>query len=159
MIKKICFVCHGNICRSPMAEFLFKDMLEKRGIANDYLIESRATSTEELGNPVHYGTAKKLAEYGITARGKTAIQLKSSDYNKYDLIIGMDDANIRNIIRITGGDPENKVKKMLSYAGEERSVADPWYTGDFDTTYNDIMIGLNGLMKQLNICINYLNKN
>ena len=151
MIKSICFVCHGNICRSPMAEFLFKDMLRKKGLEDAFLVESRATSTEEIGNPPHRGTYKKLAEFGIVPAGKTAIQLKKSDYDKYDLIIGMDDANIRNILRITGGDRQNKVCKMMSFAGSDRSVADPWYTGDFDTTYDDISEGLDGLAGYLGI--------
>ena len=151
MITSICFVCHGNICRSPMAEFLFKDMLRKKGLEDAFLVESRATSTEETGNPPHRGTVRKLAEFGIIPSGKTAIQLKKSDYDKYDLIIGMDDANIRNILRITGGDKHSKVRRMMSFAGSDRSVADPWYTGDFDTTYNDISEGLDGLERYLGI--------
>lgn len=151
MVKSICFVCHGNICRSPMAEFVFKEMLRQRRIDDRYLIESRATSTEEIGNPPHYGTVMKLAQFGIVPANKYAEQLKRSDYGKYDLIIGMDDANVRNIIRITGGDPQNKVKKLLSFAGSERSISDPWYTGDFDTTYSDIKEGCDGLMSYLGI--------
>ena len=151
MVKSICFVCHGNICRSPMAEFVFKEMLRQRGLEDSYLIESRATSTEEIGNPPHYGTVMKLAQFGIVPANKYAEQLKRSDYGKYDLIIGMDDANVRNIIRITGGDPQNKVKKLLSFAGSERSISDPWYTGDFDTTYSDIKEGCDGLMSYLGI--------
>ncbi|MBR1830800.1 MAG: low molecular weight phosphotyrosine protein phosphatase [Ruminiclostridium sp.] len=151
MVKSICFVCHGNICRSPMAEFVFKEMLRQRGLDDMYLIESRATSTEEIGNPPHYGTVMKLAQFGIVPANKYAEQLKRSDYGKYDLIIGMDDANLRNIIRITGGDPQNKVKKLLSFAGSERSISDPWYTGDFDTTYSDIKEGCDGLMSYLGI--------
>lgn len=151
MINKICFVCHGNICRSPMAEFFFKEMLRQRGLEDCYLVESRATSTEEIGNPPHYGTVLKLAQFGIVPANKFAVQLKRSDYDKYDLIIGMDDANIRNILRITGNDKFGKVRKMMSFAGSGRSVADPWYTGDFDTTYNDINEGLNGLLKYLEI--------
>ena len=151
MVKSICFVCHGNICRSPMAEFVFKEMLRQRGLEDSYLIESRATSTEEIGNPPHYGTVMKLAQFGIVPANKYAVQLNHSDYGKYDLIIGMDDANVRNIIRITGGDPQNKVKKLLSFAGSERSISDPWYTGDFDTTYSDIKEGCDGLMSYLGI--------
>ena len=151
MVKSICFVCHGNICRSPMAEFVFKEMLRQHGLDDRYLIESRATSTEEIGNPPHYGTVMKLAQFGIVPANKYAEQLKRSDYGKYDLIIGMDDANVRNIIRITGGDPQNKVKKLLSFAGSERSISDPWYTGDFDTTYSDIKEGCDGLMSYLGI--------
>ena len=134
-----------------MAEFVFKEMLRQRGLDDSYLIESRATSTEEIGNPPHYGTVMKLAQFGIVPANKYAEQLKRSDYGKYDLIIGMDDANVRNIIRITGGDAQNKVRKLLSFAGSERSISDPWYTGDFDTTYSDIKEGCNGLMSYLGI--------
>ncbi len=134
-----------------MAEFLFKEMLRRRGLEDCFLIESRATSTEEIGNPPHYGTVKKLAQFGIVPAGKYAEQLKRSDYDKYDLIIGMDDANIRNILRITGDDKYGKVRKMMAFAGSGRSVADPWYTGDFETTYSDINEGLNGLLEFLGI--------
>ena len=134
-----------------MAEFLFKEMLRRRGLEDCFLIESRATSTEEIGNPPHYGTVKKLAQFGIVPAGKYAEQLKRSDYDKYDLIIGMDDANIRNILRITGDDKYGKVRKMMTFAGSGRSVADPWYTGDFETTYSDINEGLNGLLEFLGI--------
>ena len=134
-----------------MAEFVFKEMLRQRGLDDSYLIESRATSTEEIGNPPHYGTVMKLAQFGIVPANKYAEQLKRSDYGKYDLIIGMDDANVRNIIRITGGDPQNKVKKLLSFAGSECSISDPWYTGDFDTTYSDIKEGCDGLMSYLGL--------
>lgn len=144
---KILFVCHGNICRSPMAEFLFKDMTKKAGVDDIYLIESAATSYEEIGNPVHYGTKRKLAELGISVKGKQARKLMKNDYDKYDLFIGMDSANIRNMIRIFGGDPQHKVKKMLEYAGSGADVADPWYTGDFEAAFNDIYAGLKGLLR------------
>ena len=134
-----------------MAEFLFRDMLIQKGLEDMFVVESRATSTEETGNPPHRGTVMKLAEYGIVPSGKRAVQLTRSDYSKYDLIIGMDDANIRNILRITGGDREGKVRKMMSFAGSDRSVADPWYTGDFDATYRDISEGLAGLAEELGI--------
>lgn len=134
-----------------MAEFWFKELLRRKGLEDDYIVESRATSTEEIGNPPHYGTIRKLAQFGIVPRGKYAEQLRKSDYEKFDIIIGMDDANIRNIIRITGGDRLDKVHKMMSFAGEDRSVADPWYTGDFETTFNDIEKGCEGLMKYLGI--------
>ena len=150
-MKKICFVCHGNICRSPMAEFWFKELLRRKGLENEFIVESRATSTEEIGNPPHYGTMRKLAEYGIVPSGKYAEQLRRSDYDKYDIIIGMDDANIRNILRITGGDKQNKVFLMMSFAGLDRSVADPWYTGDFETTFRDISEGCGGLIRYLGI--------
>lgn len=151
MVKSICFVCTGNICRSPMAEFVFKEMLRQRGLEDSYLIESRATTTEEIGNPPHYGTVLKLAQFGIVPANKFAEQLRKSDYKKYDLIIGMDDMNIRGILRIVGGDPENKVSKMLSFAGSDRNIADPWYTNDFDTAYNDIKQGCDGLAEFLGI--------
>lgn len=151
MIKSICFVCVGNICRSPMAEFVFKEMLRQKGLENEYLIESRATSTEEIGNPPHYGTVMKLAQFGIVPANKFAEQLKKSDYKKYDLIIGMDDMNIRGILRIVGRDPENKVRKMLSFAGSDKNIADPWYTNDFDTTYDDIKAGCDALAEYIGI--------
>ena len=141
----------GNICRSPMAEFVFKEMLRQRGLEDEYLIESRATSTEEIGNPPHYGTVLKLAQFGIVPANKFAEQLRKSDYKKYDLLIGMDDMNIRGILRIVGGDPESKVRKMLSFTGSDRNIADPWYTNDFDTTYNDIRKGCDGLAVFLGI--------
>ena len=146
---RIVFVCHGNICRSPMAEFVLKDMVKKRGIASDFFIESRATSTEEIGNPVHRGTRTKLAQFGISTAGKTAIQLKKSDYEKYDLLICMDSANIRNTLRITGSDPDGKVSKLLSFANEGGDIADPWYTGNFYETYDDVLRGCEGLLKKL----------
>ena len=151
MIKSICFVCHGNICRSPMAEFWFKDQLRQRGLEDSYIVESRATSTEEIGNPPHYGTVKKLAEFGIVPAHKTAVQLTRTDYDKYDLIIGMDDANIRNTLRICGKTSSDKVRKLMSFAGDSKSVADPWYTGDFDTTFRDVKEGCDGLMRYLGI--------
>ena len=146
---KILFVCHGNICRSPMAEFVMKDMAKKQGIADKLYIASAATSTEEIGNPVHHGTRNKLKQYGISAAGKTAVQLCKDDYNKYDYIIGMDEWNMRNIMRIIRSDPENKVYKLLAISGSGRDVADPWYTGDFDVTYDDIIEGCTALMNEI----------
>ena len=146
-MKKILFVCHGNICRSPMAEFVMKDLCKKEGI--DAFIASAATSTEEIGNPVHYGTRRKLSEYGISTEGKYAIQLTKSDYGKYDYIIGMDTANIRNILRIFGSDPEYKVYKLLSFAGEGGDIADPWYTGNFNETYDDVLRGCKALIEKI----------
>ncbi|MDO5399032.1 MAG: low molecular weight protein-tyrosine-phosphatase [bacterium] len=146
---KILFVCHGNICRSPMAEFVMKDMAQKQGIADKLYIASAATSTEEIGNPVHYGTRNKLKQYGISVDGKTAVQLTKTDYDKYDYIIGMDDQNMRNIMRIIRSDPENKVYKLLAISGNGRDVADPWYTGDFDVTYDDISEGCTALMNNI----------
>lgn len=146
-MKKILFVCHGNICRSPMAEFLMKDLLNKEGI--EAYVASAATSTEEIGNPVHRGTRAKLGEYGISTEGKYAVQLTKSDYNKYDYLIGMDTYNIRNMLRILGGDPEGKVCKLLSFAGDDGDIADPWYTGNFDDTYDDVLKGCKALVKIL----------
>lgn len=146
---KIMFVCHGNICRSPMAEFVLKDMVKNKGISDEFYIESAATSYEEIGNPVHRGTKNKLAEFGISTKGKYAKKLMKSDYDNFDLFIGMDSANIRNMNRIFGDDPENKIHKLLEYAGIYRDVADPWYTGDFDTTYDDVYLGCKSLLKQL----------
>lgn len=146
---KVLFVCHGNICRSPMAEFLLKHMVKTKGIADQFHIASAATSTEEIGNPVHYGTRRKLAEYNISVAGKTAIQMKKKDYAIYDYLIGMDDANIRNMIRIAGGDPDHKICKLLEFAGSTRDIADPWYTGNFDETYDDILEGCEALIEQL----------
>lgn len=146
---RILFVCHGNICRSPMAEFVMKDLVEKCGKSDDFLIESRATSTEEIGNHVHQGTRRKLAEHGISCSGKRAVQLRKSDYEKYDLLICMDDWNVRNTLRIIVSDPQNKVRKLLSFASESGDIADPWYTGNFDETYDDVLRGCTALLEKL----------
>ena len=146
---RIVFICHGNICRSPMAEFVLKDMVKKLGIGEDFFIESRATSTEEIGNPVHRGTVRKLSEFGISTIGKTAVQLRKADYEKYDFLICMDTANVRNTMRVIGSDKEEKVSKLLSFAGEGGDIADPWYTGNFDETYDDVLRGCRGLLKKL----------
>ena len=148
-MPNILFICHGNICRSPMAEFVMKDLVEKCGKSDDFLIESRATSTEEIGNPVHQGTRRKLAEHGISCSGKRAVQLRKSDYEKYDLLICMDDWNVRNTLRIIVSDPQNKVRKLLSFAGESGDIADPWYTGNFDKTYDDVLRGCTALLEKL----------
>lgn len=145
----VLFVCHGNICRSPMAEFLMRDLVHKSNLSDQVLVASAATSTEEIGNPVHYGTREKLRQVGISCAGKTAVQLKKSDYAKYDYLIGMDDWNIRNMRRMLGGDPDGKIYKMLEFAGSSRDVADPWYTGDFEATYRDIMAGCQGLLREI----------
>ena len=146
---KILFICLGNICRSPMAEFLLKDMVKKRGLESGFYIASAATSSYEIGNPVHPGTRKKLAQYGISVSGKTAVQLTKADYDKYDYLIGMEASNIRNILRITGGDSQRKVYKLLDFAGSNRDIADPWYTGNFDVTYDDIYEGCTALLNFL----------
>lgn len=141
---KIMFVCHGNICRSTMAEFLFRDMVKKDGLKDKFIISSSGTSSEEAGNPVHYGTRRVLNKYGIDCSNKYAVKLKSTDYDNYDYFIGMDSANRYNMLRIFGGDPENKVSLMLDYTTTPRDVADPWYTGNFNQTYADIVSGIQG---------------
>ena len=142
---KVLFVCHGNICRSPMAEFVFKDMVRKRGLEGEFFIASAATSSEEIwngvGNPVHQGTREKLREVGISCAGKRAVQLTREDYGKYDYLIGMEEWNRRNMLRILKKDPEHKVSLLLDYSDSPRDIADPWYTGNFDATYADIVEG------------------
>ena len=141
-MKRIMFVCHGNICRSPMAEIIFRDMVEKCGRMSEFRISSCATSTEEIwngiGNPVYPPAKAELERHGLSCDGKRAVQLKKSDYSKYDLFLCMDDRNVRSSIRIFGGDRENKVKKLMSFTGEDRDISDPWYSGDFTATYKDI---------------------
>ena len=148
-MKKILFVCHGNICRSPMAEFVMKDLVQKAGLADHFYIESAATSTEEIGNEVYPPAKRKLAEHGISCKGKKARQMTRSDYQRFDLLIGMDDWNIRNMTRIAGGDPEGKIHKLLDYTARKGDVADPWYTGDFDATWRDVTEGCGELLKSL----------
>lgn len=145
---KIMFVCHGNICRSPMAEFLMKDFLKKKG-ENGIYVASSATSSEELGNPVHYGTRRVLDRLGISCAGKVATKLTANDYDKYDYFIGMDEQNRRNMYRILGDDRQNKISLLLDYTPTPRSVADPWYTGDFTATYNDISLGIQKLYEYI----------
>ena len=153
-MHKIMFVCHGNICRSPMAEFVMKDLVKKCGKEGEFYISSSATSTEEIwqgvGNPVYPPAKRELLKHGITCDGKRAVQLKADDYEKYDLFLCMDSANVRNATRILNGDKRDKVKKLLSFVGEDRDVADPWYTGDFETTYQDVYNGIVALLKTLN---------
>ncbi len=152
-MKIIMFVCHGNICRSPMAEFILKDMTENRRIAHKYIIASSATSTEEIwgevGNPVYPPAKRELAKHGISCEGKRAVQVKKSDYDKYDLFLVMDSNNVRNIMRIFGSDPESKVHKLLDYTGFGGDVADPWYSGDFSSAYSDIYKGCEKLLEML----------
>ena len=143
---RILFICLGNICRSPMAEFVFKDMVERRGLADQFYIASAATSGEEHGNPVHWGTREKLKEHGISTAGKYAVQLKKSDYENYDYLIGMETWNIRNMNKIIGSDPDHKVHRLLDFSDRPRDIADPWYTGNFDVTYNDIKEGCEALL-------------
>lgn len=150
-MKKILFVCHGNICRSPMAEFVMKDLVKKHELQDMFYIESAATSTEEIGNEVYPPAKRKLAEHNISCKGKTARQMTQSDYNRFDLLIGMDEWNIRNMLRIFGGDPEGKIHKLLDYTKRKGDVADPWYTGDFDATWRDVTEGCQCLIDSLNI--------
>ncbi|MBO7069420.1 MAG: low molecular weight phosphotyrosine protein phosphatase [Bacteroidaceae bacterium] len=150
-MKKILFVCHGNICRSPMAEFVMKDLVARQGLQDQFYIESAATSTEEIGNEVYPPAKHKLAEHGISCKGKTARQMKQADYNRFDLLIGMDEWNIHNMNRICGGDPEGKIHKLLDYTNRKGDVADPWYTGDFDATWRDVAEGCQCLIETLSV--------
>ena len=146
---KIMFVCHGNICRSTMAEFVFRDMVKKRGESDLFFIASSATSSEEIGNGVHTGTKKKLKEHGISYDGKYAVKLRSDDYEKYDFFLGMDSRNIENMNKIFGEDKENKIHRLLDFSNSPRDIADPWYTGDFDLTYNDVVEGCEALFEYI----------
>lgn len=144
---RILFVCHGNICRSPMAEFVMKALVQNAGLGAHFHIESAATSAEEIGNPVYPPARRKLAEHGISCAGKTARQLRRDDYRRFDLLIGMDGANLRNMRRLFGGDPDGKLRLLLGDAS--RDVADPWYTGDFDATWRDVSEGCAALLEGL----------
>ena len=146
-MMKILFVCYGNICRSPMAEFVMKDLVKQAGLEDQFQIDSAATSTEEIGCPVYPPARRKLAEHGISCAGKTTRQLTKGDYAQYDLLIGMDRANIRNMNRICGGDPDGKIKLLLDYTDHPGDVADPWYTGDFDATWRDVLEGCQKLLE------------
>ena len=147
---KILFVCHGNICRSPMAEYVMRDLVEQAGLEAQFQIASAATSTEEIGNPVYPPARRKLAEHGIACQGHAARQLRREDYDRYDLLIGMDGANVRNMRRMCGGDEAGKIHFLLEYAGRPgQEVADPWYTGDFEATWQDVLAGCRGLLAQM----------
>lgn len=146
---RVLFVCHGNICRSPMAEFVFKDLVKKRGLEAQFEIASAATSTEELGEPVHHGTARILRREGIDYHGHRARQITKREYGDWDFLIGMDDRNVRNMRRIWSDDPSGKVFKLMEFAGSSADVADPWYTGNFDVTYENVMDGCIGLLSYL----------
>lgn len=143
---KILFICHGNICRSPMCHFYFQDLVNKKGLGDLFQIDSAATSTEEIGNPVHPGTRKKLAQAGISCAGKTARQMTKKDCEFYDYLIGMDSWNIRNMQRIAGKDNEYKIHKLLEFTGSSKDVADPWYTGNFEDTWRDTVHGCQALL-------------
>lgn len=144
-MKKILFVCHGNICRSPMAEYVMKYLVEQAQLTDQYMIASAATSTEEIGNPVYPPARRKLAEHGISCNGHAARQMTRADYQRYDLLIGMDSANLRNMTRIAGGDPEGKIRPLLY----DKDVADPWYTGNFEATWQDVLRGCQALLEEL----------
>ena len=148
-MTKILFVCHGNICRSPMAEFLMKELVRQAGQAEAFCIASAATSAEELGNPVYPPVRRKLAEHGIDCTGKTARQLTRRDYEDWDLLIGMDEENMAGMRRLFGGDPEGKLHMLLEYAGLHQGVADPWYTRDFDAAWQDVTVGCTALLNRL----------
>ena len=148
-MTSVLFVCLGNICRSPMAEFVFRDLVQKRGLGERFHIASAATSAEELGNPVHPGTRRRLEREGISTWGKTAVQLAWRDYQKYDWLIGMEQRNLAGMLRILGGDPQGKVRRLLDFTSSPRDIADPWYTGDFDRTYDDILKGCQGFLDYL----------
>ena len=145
MKHRILFVCHGNICRSPMAEYVMKYLVEQAQLTDQFLIESAATSTEEIGNPVYPPARRKLAEHGISCNGHAARQMTRADYQRYDLLIGMDSANLRNMTRIAGGDPEGKIRPLLY----DKDVADPWYTGNFEATWQDVLRGCQALLEEL----------
>lgn len=146
---KILFVCHGNICRSPMCEYIFKYLVAQRGLSSDFHIASAATSTEEIGSRVHHGTAAILDRLGIDYSEKRARQMTKKDYQDYDMLIGMDDWNMRNMNRIAGGDPEGKLHLLMDFTDRLGEVADPWYTRNFEVTYRDVMDGCEGLLNYL----------
>lgn len=149
MITRVLFVCHGNICRSTMSQMVFQNMVNKMGIADQFHIDSMATSTEEIGNPPHRGTIRKMNEVGIPIIPHRARQISWRDYDDFDYIIGMDEWNIRNLNRMLKGDPDGKVYKLLTFAGSGRDIADPWYTHNFDETYDDVVEGCEGFIEYL----------
>ena len=148
-MTKILFICHGNICRSTMAEYVMKHLVQEAGLEGEFYIDSAATSTEEIGNGVHYGTRRTLEQKGIFCGDHRARQLKRADYDSFDLLIGMDSANLRNMGRICGGDSEGKLHLLLDYTGQRRDIADPWYTGNFFVTFEDVMAGCKALLQTL----------
>ena len=146
---KILFVCHGNICRSTMAEYVMKHLVKEADLEDHFFIDSAATSNEEIGNGVHHGTRRKLAEVGIPCGDHRARQMTKADYDKFDLLIGMDSANLRNMRRLYTNDPQKKLHVLLEFTGSDRDIADPWYTGNFDATYEDVLCGCTALLEQL----------
>ncbi len=146
---RVIFICHGNICRSPMAELVLKDMVAKAGLAAQFEIASAATSTEEIGCPVHRGTREKLRQVGIAVPVRAARQMTRADYARFDYVLGMDSWNVRNMRRIVGGDPEGKLARLLDFSARPRDIADPWYTGNFDVTYDDVVEGCQALLAHI----------
>lgn len=147
---KVLFVCHGNICRSTMAEFVLKHWIKERNLNNIY-VESAGTSREEIGNPVHYGTKNELQKYGIQIEKRGARQITKEDYDNFDFLIGMDQRNVENMLRFYGGDKEEKISKLLDYTDRKGSIADPWYTGNFSETYQDVCDGLEGFLSSAKV--------
>ena len=148
-MKKILFICHGNICRSPMAEFVMKQLVREAGLVDKILVESKALHRDEIGSDTHRGTREVLRTHNIPFSKRRATLMTAADYSAFDIIIGMDTENMNDLDRLTGGDPEGKVHRLLSYIGEERDVADPWYTGNFDVTYRDVDSGCRALLQTL----------
>ncbi|MBQ8700708.1 MAG: low molecular weight phosphotyrosine protein phosphatase [Acidaminococcaceae bacterium] len=146
---KVLFVCHGNICRSPMAEFVMKDLVRKAGLEDRFLIASKAARRDELGNDTHYGTRAKLRQMGIPFAKRRATLLSKADYAAYDYLVAMDAENVHDMLRLFGGDPNGKIYKLLRFADEDRDVADPWYTGNFDETYEDVLKGCTALLRMI----------
>jgi len=146
-MHKILFVCHGNICRSPMAEFVMKNLVRKAGLEKEFVIESAATSAEELGNDIHYGTRTKLQKEGVPFSRRAARQITAADYDRYDYLVAMDEENLYYMNRRWNNDPDNKISLLLEFAGKTREIADPWYTGNFDQTYLDVVEGCEALLR------------
>ena len=147
-VVKILFICHGNICRSPMAEFIMKDLVKKERLEREFEIASAATSAEEIGNPVYPPAQRELAAHGISCKGHAARQMTRADYDHYDWLVGMEPYNIRNMLRITGGDPDGKIRLLMSFAGSDEAIDDPWYTGRFAEVYGQIERGCRGMLEK-----------